>query len=75
MLEGDTIDNIKGIKGIGKARALKYLPDSTTDEQAKEIVIAHYKRDYANEWKEQYNKNCSLLWIWRRIPDECPHKV
>jgi 5'-3' exonuclease len=75
MLEGDAVDNIKGIKGIGKARAFKCIPSSITEDEAKAVVIKYYKRDYENEWKEQYNKNCSLLWIWRTIPDDCPHKV
>lgn len=75
MLEGDSVDNIKGVVGIGKVKAKKCIPAKTTDEEAKKIVTAYYQRDHDDDWEKEYNKNCDLLWIWRKIPDECPHKV
>tara|TARA_R100001086_G_scaffold176351_1_gene97324 strand:+ start:106 stop:948 length:843 start_codon:yes stop_codon:yes gene_type:complete len=75
MLEGDSVDNIKGVVGIGKVKAKKYIPAKTTDEEAKKIVTTYYQRDHDDDWEKEYNKNCDLLWIWRKIPDECPHKV
>ena len=75
MLQGDTADNIKGIDGIGETKSRRYLPDGTTDTEAKEIVCSYYQKEYANSWKETYNKNCKLLWIWRKIPDKCPYTL
>jgi hypothetical protein len=45
------------------------------NDTSKEVVIGQYKKEFGDAWKETYNKNCDLLWIWRKIPDECPHKV
>jgi 5'-3' exonuclease len=75
MLEGDSVDNIKGIKGVGKMRAKKYIPEGLSDDKSKAVVVDYYKRDHGEEWQGEYNKACDLLWIWRNIPDECPHKV
>ena len=50
-------------------------PLSVSDEEAKKIVTKYYQRDHGDVWEKEYNKNCDLLWIWRKIPDECPHKV
>ena len=75
MLEGDSVDNIKGVVGIGKVKSRQYIPNKTTDEEAKKIVTKYYQRDHGDVWEKEYNKNCDLLWIWRKIPDECPHKV
>lgn len=75
MLEGDSVDNIKGVAGVGKIKAKKYLPADTPDKEAKKIVQSYYQRDHGDDWEKEYNKNCDLLWIWRKIPDECPHKI
>lgn len=75
MLQGDAADNIKGISGIGAMKARRYIPDGTTDEEAQETVQRYYQKEYEEDWKERYNKNCKLLWIWRKIPDECPFTV
>jgi len=75
MLEGDSVDNIKGVVGVGKVKAKKYIPANTSDEVAKKTVQSYYQRDHEDDWEKEYNKNCDLLWIWRAIPDECPHKV
>lgn len=75
MLQGDTADNIRGIEGIGEAKSKRYLPDGISDEKAQEIVSSFYKKEYEEEWKEVYNKNAQLLWIWRTIPDQCPHTL
>ena len=74
MLQGDSADNIIGISGIGEKKAARYIPNGTTNEKAKEFVIKYYKKEFKN-WKERFNKNADLLWIWRTIPDECPFKV
>jgi len=74
MLEGDRVDNIQGIKGIGEVKARNTLPVGTTNEEAKELVLKYYQKDF-EEWEKKYNENADLLWIWRKVPDSCPHKI
>lgn len=75
MLQGDAADNITGITGVGAVKAKRYLPDGTDNQKAQEIVCSYYQREYEDGWKEPYNKNAQLLWIWRTIPDQCPFTV
>ena len=75
MLQGDDADNIPGVSGVGIKRSERYLPNGTTNEEAQEIVIKYYERDFKETWKERYNKNAKLLWICKKIPDECPFQL
>ena len=43
-LIGDTVDNIKGVKGIGKAKAPKILAACKTELQCWEAVVAEYEK-------------------------------
>lgn len=75
MLEGDRVDNIIGVAGIGKIKAERYIPLGTPHEEAKKTVASFYKAEFKENWEEKFNNNCDLLWIWRKIPDECPFKL
>mgnify|MGYP003655618601 CR=1 FL=1 len=81
MLEGDRADNITGINQVGPKKAAGMIPHSNKETlkmdntTAKEVVIGQYKKEFGDEWEEKYNKNCDLLWIWRKVPDECPFKT
>jgi 5'-3' exonuclease len=81
MLEGDRADNITGINQVGPKKAAGMIPHSNKEtlkmdnDTAKEVVIGQYKKEFGDEWEEKYNKNCDLLWIWRKVPDECPFKT
>lgn len=46
LLQGDSTDNIPGIKGIGKVTAKKMLEYCTSVEQMEEIVYEQYKLYY-----------------------------
>lgn len=74
MLEGDRVDNIIGIAGIGKIKAERNIPLGISHEEAKKTVASFYKAEFKENWEEKFNNNCDLLWIWRKIPDECPFK-
>jgi DNA polymerase-1 len=63
-ITGDTSDNIKGIKGMGKARASKEL-DKLSDEQA---MFNRVKYLYGND--EEFLMNARVLWIMRSIDDD-----
>lgn len=77
MVLGDKADNIEGIKGYGEVKTEKLFAKcvSVNDYRLKaEQAYArafHPKDNAQREW----NKNCDLLWIWRKVPDECPYKV
>ena len=58
-LEGDTADNVKGVKGIGKVKAARYLADATTEEEMFNIVRGLYDCD------EEFAMNARVLWLWR----------
>ena len=73
MLQGDAADNIVAISGIGEKKAKRYIPDGTDDTKAKEVVQDFYQKEFKENWKKVYNNNAKLLWIWRKIPDECPY--
>lgn len=75
LLEGDRADNIQGIAGIGKVKAKRYLPTGLDTEAARLTVIPYYRKEFKDGWKKKFNNNCDLLWIWRKIPDECPYKI
>lgn len=67
LLTGDSTDNIVGIKGYGKAAALRILPEALTPKEMCDIVWSHYKeRGY--DW-DYFVLQGRLLWM-RRERDE-----
>ena len=63
LLSGDNVDNIKGVKGIGKGRAEDLLPYPLTDERMCDIVWNVYKeKGYDYEYFLQQGR---LLWMLR----------
>lgn len=75
MLEGDRVDNIFGINGIGPVKSNRLIPIGMSNEKAQKTVEKAYKDEYKAAWKDRYNNNCDLLWIWRTVPDACPFKT
>ena len=78
MIKGDVSDNITGLY----QKSDKYIEknflcgrDWKTNEDAKRIITKLYEEEHGDEWEEKYNINCDLLWIWRKVPDECPFKT
>jgi hypothetical protein len=63
MLTGDTVDNIKGVSGIGAKKAEKLLSQGNTEEEWYEIVKDQYSCD------EEMELNGKCLWIWRELND------
>jgi hypothetical protein len=58
-LTGDPTDNIPGIKGLGKKKAEKLLPDGISCQEAYGVVMDQYKTE------EEAYLNGSLVWILR----------
>jgi len=63
LLQGDRIDNIKGIKGIGPKKAEKLLKDAKTEKDMYTIVCEAYAK--AEETHEHLVENGQLLWLSR----------
>ena len=59
LLEGDTVDNIKGVKGIGKVKAKKLLKDRSEYGKFRKVVEAYIKE--GGEWKEKLTINYHLI--------------
>jgi 5'-3' exonuclease len=59
LLIGDTSDNIKGIKGIGKVGAGKIVDPLEDEDEMYKTIREIYNDD------ERLHRNCDLLWIQR----------
>lgn len=72
VLTGDTTDNIMGVSGIGKKRALKILEHISTEIDMYNKVLDVYTQDceFDEEHLEEIQRlsiNLDLLWIWREL--------
>lgn len=63
-ITGDPSDNVKGIKGMGKARAKKELGQLYNEED----MFNKVRRLYNND--EEFLKNARCLWIKRSLEDD-----
>jgi 5'-3' exonuclease len=59
MLIGDTSDNIKGVKGIGKVKAGKLLLNRSKWGKLR-VLCEQYKQESDN-WKERIKINDKLI--------------
>ena len=74
MLTGDRADNIVGLKGIGPVKASRITEPFREDlGKLKARCLLEYKNKAGPDWLFRWNENCHMLWIWREIPDMCPH--
>lgn len=60
MLIGDTVDNVKGVKGIGPKKAEKALLESIDYETT---VKEMYEKVYGENWLAEYEKNHFFLYL------------
>jgi DNA polymerase-1 len=61
MLTGDSVDNVKGIKGIGPKTAEKILEQWTLTPTLREAVIEEYKKVFGETWNTYFMVNETLL--------------
>jgi len=65
MLVGDGSDNVKGVKGIGPAKATKLLSDHFQMQKVfddyKELILSEYQRVYKDDFESEFSKNYFLL--------------
>ena len=69
VLVGDSVDNIKGCPGIGKAKAPKILQECQTEWELYQACLNQYKNIFKDEGETQLILNAQLLWIWRRMDE------
>jgi len=74
LLTGDVVDNIKGIKGIGPAKAKKLLTGLSKKQMMTEIVNL-YQPEFGKDWEHKLNVNCNLVYMRRWPDDEFDYKV
>ena len=67
-LVGDTIDNIKGVRGIGPKKAEKLLKDCFTELDLYNTVLSVYNNSMENG-KERLHENMNLLYLLRSEED------
>ena len=64
MLMGDKVDNIIGIRGIGKVKAAKILAESDDWDST---VESHYQDFFTEEnWYQRMVQNTMLLWMLQK---------
>lgn len=61
LLQGDTADNIPGVKGIGKVKAAKYIKDLDNEQD----MFAICRELYSCDAEMEMNAQC--LWLWREM--------
>jgi 5'-3' exonuclease len=65
MLQGDNVDNIPGLPGIGPKKAAKILEGASSNEERRTRVIQAYKDKYPDDWKHALLFNGKLIHMWR----------
>lgn len=68
-LVGDTVDNIKGVRGIGPKKAEKLLKDCYTEETLYNTVLSVYNNSMENG-EERLHENMQLLYLLRSEDDK-----
>lgn len=67
-LVGDTVDNIKGVRGIGPKKAENLLKDCHTEETLYNTVLSVYNNSMENGL-ERLHENMNLLYLLRSNDD------
>ena len=60
-LKGDTSDNIKGLAGIGNAKAKKFLQDCETEQEMLAVMLEKYSHE------DEFLLNAQCVWILREF--------
>jgi 5'-3' exonuclease len=60
MLIGDSVDNIMGVRKIGKVKAAKLIDHLEHEELMFKVVMDLYEGDEDRFWM-----NADCLWIWQ----------
>ena len=70
VLQGDPTDGIKGLPGIGPAKAQAMLDGLETEEELQFTVAMFYFEFFGSRWKEELILNGSLLYLLKSHADK-----
>lgn len=63
MITGDSVDNIKGIYGLGPAKAAKLFKDKEHEMELYSEVVKQYCAYFGDKARKRYNENYDLICI------------
>lgn len=70
MLQGDTVDNIPGIKGVGPKTIDKLLEQAEHDPIKMQAIVKDlYRKQYGEQADAAYHEVGTLLWMQRKEGD------
>jgi len=69
VLTGDSVDNIRGIKGIGPKKAAGILEGATSHEERCQKVVDKYYEVYGDTWETEVMHNGVLIHILKTRDD------
>lgn len=70
LLTGDSVDNIPGLFGVGKASTLlKKLDDMTTEQEMYDHVQKEYEKRFGSYYYQFMMENAKLLWMLKETPE------
>jgi 5'-3' exonuclease len=69
ILQGDGVDNIPGIPGIGPTKAKQMLLGATSHAARKKVVIKAYYEAFGEHWKPWLLANARLIHMWQSEHD------
>lgn len=61
ILQGDTADNVFGLKGIGAVKSVRMLESATTERELYDLCVEAYDGDVS-----KVKENAQLLWLLRK---------
>lgn len=70
ILTGDSVDNIRGLRGIGPKKAAGILEGAESSTERMQRVIDKYYEVYADKWKEEVTHTGTLIHILKTYDDK-----
>jgi len=69
LLQGDSTDNIPGLKNVGPVKALKALEGCVNERHCQEVVVSMYIEKHGDDWKQYLLANGKLIHIQKAEND------
>jgi 5'-3' exonuclease len=69
LLQGDPVDNIPGIPGIGPKRAEKLVESCASEEDMQTVVVEQYAKAFGHLWFTELLFNGKLLYLQKHQDD------
>lgn len=69
LLQGDPVDNIKGIPKVGPKKAQAFLEGAETETEFQEIVVQCYYTYFKENWREELELTGKLIYLKKHMDD------